>query len=317
MEETKRIKLIISGIIGILVIFMVIYSINIFGGKKSEENNDSGHISFEAPKLSEIKYNYNKKIDIESQKEIKSSNISLDDLDLGKDSIKEEVENINNDIKEEVRSQLPKQDNEKTIISHVPKTNTQPAKTKVSNKIKVEKEVKEKQEIETTTRRKKRVLSSADSNKTNEQKIEKTDQTIPCRVYGAQKVRDNSKLKARITQKVLIDGITINRNTIITGIVNITNNKVRIKFETIQYKGKSLPINMQAYSRDGLEGIYIEGDIQNDAKKDAYSETINYASSSTTSKIPILGSVLKSTTSGLNRETYVNIPNDYILYLKQ
>ncbi|SMO89523.1 Protein of unknown function [Saccharicrinis carchari] len=316
MTKDNKVKLIVASVILFVVMLMSVYIVSVYGGN-GNTGKDSEQVSFAAPELEKKEYEYNRRIDL--------VNAKADQSGIGAEGASEKESAI--EIQEMEVNPFLAQTNK---AAKKPNAESNPAdnigtysKTSITNKaghtskqVGKEKNLSAQEPIEQrpVKRRKERYLDSS-GNKGTATKI--ISLSIPCKIYGAHKVTNNSKIKARITEDVVIDNIKIKRNTIVTGIAQLTSTKVNIRFETIQYQNKTIPANMRAYSRDGLEGIYIEGGIQDDVKKDAYDEIIDATSTSTVDHIPVVGGIIKSATKKQNNKVYVSIPNDYTIYLKK
>ena len=315
MNQDTKAKIIIGGICGVVVLFIIFYSVSKFGDKKKDTRE--ARASFSAPKLEEKKYDYNRKIDMLSEQKY----VPKEETKTIETPVTEVNPFIVNEMakQQEMTSESTNAVSQK-VVNKTPKAYQQPKQpaTKrrsvetLNNSNEITEEISEE---EPKKRRKKRVLSSGNDTKTKAKKGGYPT-SIPCKIYGDHRVTNNSKIRVRVTKNVTINSQPIKRNTILTGIAQLTNTKVNIKFETIQYENKAIPLNMKAYSRDGLQGIYIEGGIQNEIKKDAIDEAIE-AGSRATNIIPIVGGVISSATKTQNKTVYVNIPNDYTIYLKK
>lgn len=311
MDQDTKPKIIVGAVVMIVVLFIVIYGVIAFGGEKKTKKQ-SDKVAFSAPKLEKKEYEYNRRIDLVNEKGY---------VPEQKIIIQEDTSEINadNHIENPFLSNIEK-------VKHEPQLEKKPQNTALTKKHTVPTEKvqyaseasttsNKPVEQETTRRRKERHLNNLSSS--DSPSSFKVSETIPCSVYGVQRVTSNSKLMARITEDVTLNGVKIKRNTIITGIVQLSNSKVNIRFETIQYENKTIPANMKAYSRDGLEGIYIEGGVGDDVKKDVYEDIVDAASPSTVDRIPIVGGILKATVKKQNNKVYVDIPNDYTIYLRK
>ncbi|GEM_PF-5801827 len=305
MNKDAKIKMIVTAVLLSVVMFMVIYSMLVFGGESESKGQERA--SFAAPKLERKQYDYNRRIDMVNAKIFIPENQEKKKLDF-----KTDTENdLQNPFLTELGHKPAVEPTSKTPVK-IKTTHYQAEPVKIP---KAEPGLQEPVQQEPLRRRKQRHLSSTDAN-TSISSL-RASSSIPCKIYGDHRITNNSKIRARITKDVVVNDVPIKRNTIITGIAQLTSTKVKIRFETIQYNNRTIPANMKAYGRDGLEGIYIEGGIQNDVKKDVYDELIDAGITGTVDHIPLVGSIVKSTTKKQNKTVYVEIPNDYTIYLKQ
>ena len=312
MDQDTKAKIIVGAVISVVVLFIIVYSVVVFGGDKSTQPSEK--VSFAAPELKRKEYEYNRRIDLINEKGYKPEPKEV----LQEDSPQlQEEKNMENPFLSEI------EESTKARVSIQPKQrSTQQVKgTPKINPGSTYKQVNQTEPVaqagSTTQRRKKRYLDQENTQNKTSGSSYQVSESIPCLIYGDHKVTNNSKIKARITKDVTINNVDIKRNTIVTGIVRLDRSRVNIRFETIQYKNKTINANMRAYSRDGLEGIYIEGGVGEDIKKDSYDEIIDAASPSTVERIPVVGGLIKNTTKKQNNRVYVDIPNDYTIYLRK
>ncbi len=66
MNQDTKAKIIIGGICGVVVLFIIFYSMYAFGGDKKDTRE--ARASFSAPKLEKKKYDYNRRIDMLNEK---------------------------------------------------------------------------------------------------------------------------------------------------------------------------------------------------------------------------------------------------------
>lgn len=317
MNKDNKAKLIVASVIIFVVMLMSVYIVSVYGGS-GKANPGTKHVSFAAPELEKKEYEYNRRIDLVNAKAKQSATVTkaTNETELDIDIPEMETNPFLIETNETVQQTETESHTEKNMATSVVKIS--PTNKVVNRTQKDDREasavIQESAEQDPVRRRKVRYLNVSENSETASKKV---SMSIPCRIYGEHKVTNNSKIKARITEDVVIDNVKIKRNTIVTGIAQLTSTKVNIRFETIQYENKTIPVNMKAYSRDGLEGIYIEGGVGDDVKKDVYDDILDAASPSTVDRIPIVGDILKTTTKKQNNRVYVDIPNDYTIYLRK
>ena len=317
MNKDNKAKLIVSSIIIFVVMLMSVYIMAVYGGN-GKAKPATAQVSFSAPELEKKEYEYNQRIDLVNAKAKQSATIT--EVTNKKESDIDIPELETNPFLVETNETAQQPETESHLVNDMATSGVDkyPTNKVVNHTQKNDKEgystIQEPMEQEPVKRRKGRYLNAPENSETASKNV---SMSIPCKIYGEHKVINNSKIKARIIEDVVIDNIKIKRNTIVTGIAQLTSTKVNIRFETIQYQNKTIQANMRAYSRDGLEGIYIEGGIQDEVKKDAYDEIIDATSNSTVDHIPVVGGILKSATKKQNDKVYVTIPNDYTIYLKK
>lgn len=91
--------------------------------------------------------------------------------------------------------------------------------------------------------------------------------TIKVTIHQDQEVVSGSVIKLRLLDSIIINGILIPRNQFIYGIVSIEEERLQISLKSLRYKDFILPISLSAFDLDGLQGLYIPGNLNRDASK--------------------------------------------------
>lgn len=100
-----------------------------------------------------------------------------------------------------------------------------------------------------------------------------TTQQIPSAmtavIHDTQELVSGATVKLRLTEEVWIDQIRIPKDQLIYGIGSIQDERLTITINSIRTGNTVLPVKLQVYDLDGLEGIYVPGAITRDAAKQA------------------------------------------------
>ena len=136
-----------------------------------------------------------------------------------------------------------------------------------------------------------------------------TGESIEVEIDGEQTIKVNDRMQMRVTQNTTIQGIEIKKNSLLYGIVKFRPNRVILNVENIE----GTPLKLKAYDNaDGLEGIYIRnsfrGDVFNEVLDDAIKD-INIPG------VPQVKGV-KKVFQRNNRNVKVTVNNNYKLILK-
>lgn len=99
-----------------------------------------------------------------------------------------------------------------------------------------------------------------------------TDNLIFVRVDGTQTVKNDFRLRMRLSESATIYGRSFPRNTPIYGFVSFKPNRTMIAIEHIGHK----PVKLRAYDlEDGSEGIYIENSFRADARQQLIGDVVD------------------------------------------
>ena len=136
-----------------------------------------------------------------------------------------------------------------------------------------------------------------------------TGESLEVAIDGEQTIKVNDRLQMRVSQNTTIQGIEIKKNTLLYGIVKFRPNRVILNVENIE----GAPLKLKAYDNaDGLEGIYIRnsfrGDVFNEVLGDAIKD-INIPG------VPQVSGI-KKVFQRNNRNVKVTVNNNYKLILK-
>ena len=127
-------------------------------------------------------------------------------------------------------------------------------------------------------------------------------------VEGKHIVKANDRIELRVLNDFSIHGIFIARNTILYGIVSFKPNRVLLKIENINHH----PFKLKAYDvKDGLEGIYIKNSFRAQASREIINDAVEDITLPGVPQIKGLKKVFRRT----NRNVKVTIHTNYKLIL--
>lgn len=98
--------------------------------------------------------------------------------------------------------------------------------------------------------------------------------TIPAVIHETQSLVTGATIKLRLSQDIFIAGEKIPKGNFVFGTVNISGERLNIKIDGIQYKNSLFPVNLEAYSIDGNQGLHIPGSIARKVAKESSGQTV-------------------------------------------
>lgn len=98
--------------------------------------------------------------------------------------------------------------------------------------------------------------------------------TIPAVVQGTQTLVEGSTVKMQLSDSIYINGQLIPKGTLISGICNLTGERLKIVVTAIRNNNAIFPVSMTAYDLDALEGIRIPDAIARNATKDGAAQAV-------------------------------------------
>ncbi len=261
------------GVIGFVFIAIIVYGVAAFGGKGDKDKRDE----FKAPELvkNSVKEDYQQRINKQLREKPRKPK---DPVLLNPFEITHKNEKDSAASKEVEELVFPENSEPKPE----PETQAQPIRvkrTRVQPKRVVEEPkavVKEQQPVE-VIKEQPVLITKQRYNQSNTNNSININKTFQASVYGEQKIYNGSLLKIRLlTPITLPSGITIPRNTFISGVVAFSKERVRITVKSIPYNNVIHPVNYKVYdANDGLEGIYVNAGGLNDINDKASSEVVD------------------------------------------
>ncbi|MDT0691585.1 conjugative transposon protein TraM [Salegentibacter sp. F188] len=129
-------------------------------------------------------------------------------------------------------------------------------------------------------------------------------------VDGDQVVQAGYRLKMRLKESAMVNNIQFPPNTPVYGFISFQPNRALIEIEHIAH----YPVKLKAYDlQDGSEGIYVENNIRADASKEVIGDIIQDIN---VAGVPQVGG-LKQLFQRNNKNIKVQVTNNYKLILKR
>lgn len=88
-------------------------------------------------------------------------------------------------------------------------------------------------------------------------------------IEGNQQVLSGSTVQLRLAQTITIKGLIVPTNALVYGLASLSGERLKIKISSIRSGEHILPVNLQVYDLDGVEGLYIPGSISRNVTKQA------------------------------------------------
>jgi len=114
---------------------------------------------------------------------------------------------------------------------------------------------------------------------------EKKTMQIKARLLSQGFITTGKSISFVLLEKAKINDVTTKKGQIVTGVAQEQNNRLMVKFTTIKADGKIIPVEMQLYGSDGMEGLPISGVQQQSSGRT--SSIIN----STIGSVPVIGGI--------------------------
>lgn len=129
-------------------------------------------------------------------------------------------------------------------------------------------------------------------------------------------------IRLQLSESVVIGGMTIPADQSVFGTVNLNQERLNIQVQSIRAGNHILPVSMEIYDLDGMEGIHVPGSIGRDVSKQSLDQSLS--SLGLEALDPSIGAqaasagiqAAKALISKKVKLVQVTIPEDYQVFLK-
>ncbi|HSZ85772.1 MAG TPA: conjugative transposon protein TraM [Puia sp.] len=112
---------------------------------------------------------------------------------------------------------------------------------------------------------------SDDENKTQNEKQNAIEAIIP----ESQTLISGAAVKLRLLNDIFVNGIKIPKDEFVYGTASLNNERLKIAINSLRYQNNILPVSLEVYDMDGMQGIYIPGSINRDVSKQSADDAIS------------------------------------------
>ena len=304
--KIEKNKIVFASVLAVVILFIVAYSFTIM----SDDDNENDTLrQTTVPEIGNEQEEYSSKLDaINALKEVKETNApSIYDESLidsagfyDPDLIEKEKQRIVDSIYDSGRisySDTPYRSTASAIIIEK-KVELDSFLTKTTTAISAKELGLEHQ-----------LFFSSNPSENSELGSSDTDNMIYVEVDGTQVVKQNYRLRMRLSEDARIDGRLIPKNTPVFGFISFQPNRALIDIENINHK----PVKLKAYDlQDGSEGIYVENSLRADATREVIDDLVQDINITGVPQV----SGIKKVFQRDNRNIKVTVTNTYKLILK-
>lgn len=129
-------------------------------------------------------------------------------------------------------------------------------------------------------------------------------------------VKSGSYVKIRIAEDMVVDGLKVPKNTVVTGMAKPAGERMIIKVTSVKVGATSKTVDWTVFDEDGNEGIAIPANVLNDIAKDASGEAVEKGGGSVETKVPVVGSVKVNLKKKTQEVSFV-LRNGHRVYIKE
>lgn len=133
---------------------------------------------------------------------------------------------------------------------------------------------------------------------------------------GNKVVRSGGYVNIRLAEKMIIDGMEVERNSILTGKANYSQERMEIIITAVRVGNEFKKVKWAVYDEDGINGIAIPESILNEMARDGADEALDAEGGSIEGNVPVLGK-LKVNVKKRNKEASFVLNNGHRIYISK
>lgn len=308
--KLEKNKIVFGSVLVIVIIFIISYSMLVMSGDESETENLRQPL---VPELEQEQEDYSSKLEaIDDLKEVRETNAPS----IYDEKLIDTLGFYDPDLPEKEKQRIIDSIYKSGRINYTssnyrnPKTNENPnplAMKKSKDTMNINS--KEKEIVSKEIGLEHELFFASDPKINDIQLNLDTDPEIFVMVDGTQVVKNNYRLRMRLTKDAVINGQIVLKNTSVFGFVTFQPNRTMISIENINHKA----VIFNAYDlQDGSKGIYIENSFKADATREVLDDIVQDVN---IAGVPQVGGI-KQVFRRNNRNVKVTVVNNYQLILK-
>ena len=293
-------KVIFISVIGVIVLFMVVYSISFFGG--SDEEQEQTLKNTFVPELDQDVVEYNNRlqaVDELKEERVRTAPSIYDERKIDEDGV------FDNDLTRKKKQRMIDSiyANGQMDYNKPQSANTTPPQEDWKTvRGRINSEIRESHSS---------FFESAEIQPESEvsESLGETDPVIYAEINGDQKVMANGRVQMRLTRPHMINGLLYPVNTYVYGFVTFGPNRCFISINHVD----QLPASLTVYDyEDGGKGLYVINSFKQDAQGIVIDETVQDV------QIPGMRNIrgLKNLFRRSNRNVKVTVVNKYQVLIK-
>ena len=256
--KIEKNKIVAASIVGIVVLFIIFYSITLFGNDADKNTVKEAAV----PDLQEEKEDYKSKL--EAVDAIKEEKEKLIPTVYDESKLDENGYFIEDKEEKDKQKIIDSIYNAGKIHYRIP-TKKHPQKKHPENKKQGAKKLDfdSKESLEEIKKSQKDFFKANNkSPKKDNSILGATDPLIYAEVNGNQLIKNNNRLEMRLTKDAIINGFLFKKNTYVYGTTQFKPNRIIVTINSINNK----PVAIEAYDvQDGGLGIYVENSLSAEA----------------------------------------------------
>lgn len=129
-------------------------------------------------------------------------------------------------------------------------------------------------------------------------------------------VKSGSYVSIRVAEDIVIDGMKVPRNSIITGVASYGGERMNIDIKSVKIGNVTKTVKWIVVDEDGNDGIAVPQSILNDIARDGSDGVIENEGSKVEGNLPVVGSI-KVNLKKKNKEVSFVISNGHRIYIKE
>ncbi|QQL50153.1 conjugative transposon protein TraM [Mucilaginibacter ginkgonis] len=105
--------------------------------------------------------------------------------------------------------------------------------------------------------------------------VKERGNTVQAVVHEDQTLVSGAVIKLRLLDGIYVNGEMIPKGSFVYGTCALNNERLEVKISSIRYLNNILPVALEVYDLDGMQGLYVPGSISRDAAKDGMGNAVS------------------------------------------
>ena len=136
-------------------------------------------------------------------------------------------------------------------------------------------------------------------------------------IYGRHSISDGGGVVIRLLESMVLDGVSLPKNTLLYGKGNYSGNRVKITLNKAKTPGGEIPIRIKVFDNDRIEGIAYKAPIDEVVEKQQDETDVNIGTQYDGIINKGVKSVVKGTKELIQKSRTLKLDDGYVVFLEQ
>jgi len=133
---------------------------------------------------------------------------------------------------------------------------------------------------------------------------------VSCVINMETVCKSGQTLRMRAQEEFVVNGVTIPKYTVISGLVSIGNERANVTIVAIKLKDQTIRCKYMVYDMDGVQGVYAPANVNQQIAKNGVGQGLSLST-----RIPVIGGTISSGSQQKVQDPTVTFPVGYKLMI--